>query len=197
MTHLDVLALSGSLRRDSLNTTLLREAERLGPRLRFDHFGGLGLLPHFNEDEEHPAPAAVAELRRRVREADAVLIATPEYNSSFPGALKNALDWLSRPADGEGPALLRKPVAVVGASPGPFGTVRAQSALRQVLHKMNAHVVQQPEFLLFQAQRQFGDDGRFPEDSPARGLLCDVLDALTRLVEDEAHLRSRTEATVR
>jgi chromate reductase len=189
MTRLDVLALSGSLRRDSLNSALLREAERLCPQLRFDHYDGLGRLPHFDEDQEHPAPAAVAELRRRVQDADAVLIATPEYNASIPGALKNALDWLSRPAGDDGPALVHKPVAVVGASPGPFGTVRAQLALRQVLHKMNARVVQQPEFLLFQAHRQLDGDGRFPDDSPARPLLCEVLDALTRLAADEASRR--------
>ncbi|CAM5523875.1 NADPH-dependent FMN reductase [Streptomyces canarius] len=117
MTPLNVLAISGSLRRDSLNTTLLREAERLGPHHHFDHYDGLGRLPHFNEDEEHPAPSAVIDLRRRVQEADAVLIASPEYNASIPGALKNALDWLSRPAGDDGPALALKPVAVVGASP--------------------------------------------------------------------------------
>ncbi|GHA63745.1 MULTISPECIES: NADPH-dependent FMN reductase [Streptomyces] len=185
MTPLNVLAISGSLRRDSLNTTLLREAERLGPHHHFDHYDGLGRLPHFNEDEEHPAPSAVIDLRRRVQEADAVLIASPEYNASIPGALKNALDWLSRPAGDDGPALALKPVAVVGASPGPFGTVRAQLALRQVLHKMNARVVQQPEFLLFQAHQQFDDDGRLPEDSPARQMLRAVLDALTHLAISE------------
>ncbi len=191
----DVLALSGSLRRDSLNSALLREAERLCPQLRFDHFDGLGRLPHFNEDQEHPAPSAVTDLRRRVRDADAVLIATPEYNASIPGALKNALDWLSRPAGDEGPVLALKPVAVMGASPGPFGTVRAQLALRQVLHKMNARVVQQPEFLLFQAHQQFGADGCLPDGSPAQRLLCDVLDALTLLAVGEAN-RHRTAATV-
>lgn len=181
MTRLTILALSGSLRRDSLNTALLREAERLCPRHHFDHYDGLGGLPHFNEDQEHPAPAAVTELRRRVQAADAVLIATPEYNASIPGALKNALDWLSRPVGDEGPALALRPVAVVGASPGPFGTLRAQVALRQVLHKMSVHVVQQPEFFLFQAHQQFDGDGQLPDGSPARQLLSAVLDALERL----------------
>ncbi|KMS88031.1 MULTISPECIES: NADPH-dependent FMN reductase [Streptomyces] len=196
MTPLNVLALSGSLRRSSLNTTLLREAERLCPQHRFDHYDGLGRLPHFNEDQEHPAPSEVIDLRRRVREADAVLIASPEYNASVPGALKNALDWLSRPAGEDGPALALKPVAVIGASPGPFGTVRAQLALRQVLHKMNAHVVQQPEFLLFQAHQQLGDDGRLPDGSPAQQLLCAVLDALARLATRERR-QAPTGAAVR
>lgn len=195
MTGLKILALSGSLRSGSLNTALLREAERLSPHQLFDHYDGLGLLPHFNEDREHPAPSAVTDLRRRVQDADAVLIASPEYNSSIPGALKNALDWLSRPSSDEGPALALKPVAVVGASPGPFGTVRAQLALRQVLHKMNARVVQQPEFLLFQAHQQFDDDGRFPDSSPAQPLLRAVLDALAHLATD-ARRQDRSGAAV-
>ncbi|SNX88413.1 chromate reductase [Streptomyces sp. TLI_55] len=185
MTRLRILTLSGSLRRDSFNTALLREAERLGAHHHFDHFDGLGRLPHFNEDEEHPAPPAVAELRRRVQEADAVLIATPEYNASIPGTLKNALDWLSRPAEDGGPALLLKPVGVVGASPGPFGTVRAQLALRQVLHKMNARVVQQPEFLLFQAHQQFDDDGRLPDGTAPQQLLSALIDALAQLATQD------------
>ncbi|MEW2491768.1 NADPH-dependent FMN reductase [Streptomyces sp. NPDC048411] len=193
MTRLNVLALSGSLRRGSLNTALLREAERLGPHHRFDHYDGLGRLPHFNEDQEHPAPSAVTELRHRVQDADAVLIASPEYNASIPGALKNALDWLSRPAGDDGPALALKPVAVIGASPGPFGTVRAQLTLRQVLHKMNARVVQQPEFLLFQAHQQFSGDGRLPDGSPAQQLLCAVLDALGQLATTEQY-QDRTRA---
>lgn len=187
MNHPNILTMSGSLRRCSLNTSLLREAERIGSNLRFDHFDKLGDLPHFNEDQEHPAPAAVAALRRRVRDADAVLIATPEYNASVPGTLKNALDWLSRPDGDHAPVLALKPVAVIGASPGPFGTVRAQSVLRQVLHKMNAQVVQQPEFLLFQAHQQFGADGRLPADSPAQLLLSAVVDALSQLAAVERH----------
>ncbi|MER6167594.1 NADPH-dependent FMN reductase [Streptomyces violaceorubidus] len=181
MTRLNILTLSGSLRRDSFNTALLREAERLSAVDRFDHFDGLGRLPHFNEDEEYPTPPAVAELRHRVQNADAVLIASPEYNASIPGALKNALDWLSRPAHDGGPVLQLKPVGVIGASPGPFGTVRAQLALRQVLHKMNARVVQQPEFLLFEAHQKFDDDSRLPDGTPAQKLLSELLDALAQL----------------
>jgi chromate reductase len=124
---------------------------------------------------------AVADLRKRIRAADALLIATPEYNSSLPGMLKNALDWLSRP-DGADAVLHRKPVAIIGASTGPFGTVRAQLALRQVLHKLDANVLGQPEFYLFHAHQQLAEDGTLPAGSPARTLLLTVLDGLISLV---------------
>jgi chromate reductase, NAD(P)H dehydrogenase (quinone) len=182
MDSVRVLTISGSLRRDSLNTRLLRQAEAIAPPgVQFDHFDRLGEIPLFNEDEEHPAPAAVADLRARVGSADAVLIATPEYNSSIPGGLKNAIDWLSRP-DGATPCLIGKPVAIAGASTGPFGTVRAQLALRQVLHKVNATVLGQPEMLLFHAHQQFDENGALPPGSPASKLLTQILDGLIDLV---------------
>lgn len=184
MSYVNVLALSGSLRRESLNTRLLEEAGRLATDADLEVFDKLAQIPPFNEDEEHPEPAAVGDLRRKIQAADAVLIATPEYNSSLPGVLKNALDWLSRPA-ADGLVLALKPVAILGASPSQFGTVRAQLALRQVLHKMNALVLSQPEFLLFHAHQQLGQDGRLPADSPARKLLGDVLDGLVGLVEQQ------------
>jgi chromate reductase len=182
MDTVRILAISGSLRRDSLNTRLLCQAEAIAPPdVEFDYFGRLGEIPLFNEDEEHPAPAAVADLRARVRGADAVLIATPEYNSSIPGGLKNAIDWLSRP-DGAAPCLADKPVAIAGASTGPFGTVRAQLTLRQVLHKVNAAVLGQPEMLLFNAHQQFDENGTLPAGSLAHGLLTQILDGLIGLV---------------
>ncbi|MEV6604619.1 NADPH-dependent FMN reductase [Kutzneria sp. NPDC051319] len=181
MSDVRILTISGSLRRDSHNTRLLREAERLDPGgVMFDHFSGLGKLPLFNEDEEHPAPPAVVDLRDRVRRADAVLIATPEYNSGIPGGLKNALDWLSR---GEMP-LAHKPTAIIGASPGAFGTVRAQTSLRRVLHKMNVNVLRHPEFLLGHAHTHFDANGCLPADSPTVQLLTTVLDGLVDLVEE-------------
>ncbi|MEU6097801.1 NADPH-dependent FMN reductase [Streptomyces sp. NPDC047079] len=184
MSEIRVLALSGSLRRDSFNTRLLHFAEEIAPRgTVFDHYEGLGDIPHFNEDTEHPAPAPVADLRARVRAADAVLIATPEYNSSYPGSLKNALDWLSR-ADDNGLTLPGKPTAILGASPGLLGTVRAQLALRQVLHKLDANVVRQPEFLLFNAHQQFGEKG-LEKDSPAAQPLGTVLGGLVDLVQQD------------
>ena len=181
MSDVRILTISGSLRRDSHNTNLLREAERLAPAgVVFEQFDQLGKLPLFNEDEEHPAPAAVAELRDRVRAADAVLIATPEYNAGIPGGLKNALDWLSR----DGQPLAHKPTAIIGASPGAFGTVRAQVALRQVLHKMDVNVLRQPEFLLGHAHTHFDDSGYFPTESPTAALLSIVVNALVDLATD-------------
>lgn len=135
-----VLGVSGSLRRDSHNTALLRAAaEGLPPGARLTVFAGLRDLPHFDEDLEAAPGAAVAAWRAAVRDADALLLATPEYNGSIPGALKNAVDWASRPvAD---PVLRGKPAAVVGASTGSFGAVWAQADLRKVLARAGARVL--------------------------------------------------------
>jgi len=139
-----VLGISGSLRRDSYNHALLRAAaERLPAGVELFEFDQLREIPPYDADLEEggaPAPAAVEELREAMREADAVLIATPEYNHSIPGALKNALDWASRPA-GES-ALTGTPAAVIGASTGMFGAVWAQAELRKVLGAMGGRVVE-------------------------------------------------------
>ncbi|HEX6753515.1 MAG TPA: NAD(P)H-dependent oxidoreductase [Solirubrobacterales bacterium] len=137
-----VLGISGSLRQGSLNSALLRTAaERLPGGAELVEFKRLGEAPPYDEDvESEGVPAAVAELRAAVREADAVLIATPEYNSSIPGQLKNALDWVSRPAGRS--ALNGKPAAVVGASTGMFGAVWAQAELRKVLSAMGGRVIE-------------------------------------------------------
>jgi len=139
-----VLGISGSLRRDSYNHALLRAAaERLPAGVELFEFDQLREIPPYDADLEEggaPAPAAVEELREAMREADAVLIATPEYNHSIPGALKNALDWASRPA-GES-ALTGTPAAVIGASTGMFGAVWAQAELRKVLGAMGGRVIE-------------------------------------------------------
>src|SRR2546423_4403575 len=128
-----LLAISGSLRRDSHNTKLLRAAEELlGPGVEFDLYGELELVPPYNEDRDgDEAPPGAARLRARIAAADALLIATPEYNASVPGQLKNAVDWASRPV--RAGALRGKPVVVVGASTGFYGGVLAQAELRQGL----------------------------------------------------------------
>jgi chromate reductase, NAD(P)H dehydrogenase (quinone) len=136
-----VLGISGSLRRDSHNTRLLRAAgefvEQQGAE--FAVFDGLKAIPPYDEDDDvGEGPGAVARLREAIAEADAILFATPEYNSSIPGVLKNAVDWASRPA-GESP-LRNKPVAVIGASTGMFGAVWAQAELRKVLGATGARV---------------------------------------------------------
>ncbi len=137
-----VLGISGSLRRDSYNSALLRAAaERLPAGAELIEFDRLGEIPPYDEDVELEAtPAVVEELREAVRSADAVLIATPEYNHSIPGQLKNALDWVSRPAGKS--ALNSKPAAVIGASTGMFGAVWAQAELRKVLGAMGGRVVE-------------------------------------------------------
>jgi chromate reductase len=136
-----VLGITGSLRRDSYNHALLREAaERLPAGVELVEFERLAEIPPYDADLEAGAPpAAVAELRRAMREADAVLVATPEYNHSIPGVLKNALDWASRPAGQS--ALTGAPVAVIGASTGMFGAVWAQAETRKVLGALGGRVL--------------------------------------------------------
>ena len=136
-----VLAISGSLRKASNNTALLRALRGEAPEgVEVELWNGLKEIPPYDGDDDVvPGPPAVEEFRARVREADAVFFATPEYNSSIPGALKNALDWASRPFPGN--ALRNKPVAVIGASTGMFGAVWAQAEARKVLGATGARVV--------------------------------------------------------
>ena len=138
-----VLGISGSLRRDSHNTTLLRAAGEIAEEhgAEFEVFDGLKAIPPYDEDDDVGiGPPAVASLRRAIAGADALLFATPEYNSSIPGALKNAIDWASRPVATN--PLRNKPVAVIGASTGMFGAVWAQAELRKVLGATGARVAE-------------------------------------------------------
>jgi len=161
-----VLGITGSLRRDSYNHALLREAaERLPAGAELVEFERLREIPPYDADlETVETPAAVAELRRAMREADAVLIATPEYNHSIPGVLKNALDWASRPAGQS--ALTGKPAAVVGASTGMFGAAWAQAETRKVLGALGGRVVED-ELPVARATELYRD-GRL-ELSPEQG----------------------------
>src|SRR6059036_1087448 len=136
-----VLGISGSLRRDSHNTELLRAAATLLPSgVEFELYEGLKDVPPYDEDEDQSQIGSVERLKEHIAAADAVLFATPEYNHSIPGHLKNALDWVSRPlAD---TPLKRKPVAVIGASTGMFGAVWAQAELRKVLGATGARVTE-------------------------------------------------------
>ena len=170
-----VLGISGSLRRDSHNTELLRAAASLLPSgVEFEIYDGLRNIPPYDEDMESEAPAEVHRLREMIGAADAVLIATPEYNHSIPGGLKNALDWVSRPlAD---TPLKGKPVAVIGASTGMFGAVWAQAELRKVLGALHADVIDE-ELPVGQAASVFGEDGSLVEPGIA-GALRERIDLL-------------------
>jgi chromate reductase len=158
-----VLGISGSLRRDSHNTRLLRAAGEIVQEqgAEFEVFDGLKAIPPYDEDDDvGEGPGAVARLREAIAEADALLFATPEYNSSIPGVLKNAVDWASRPA-GAG-ALRNKPAAVIGASTGMFGAVWAQAELRKVLGSAGARVME-IEFAVGHAHEHLDPSGR-PSD---------------------------------
>ncbi len=173
---LHILGISGSLRKASYNTALLRAVVELMPPEMTLEILDLSPLPMFNQDAEKPFPEAVLEFRTRLAQADALLIATPEYNSSVSGALKNAIDWASRPPR---QPLNGKPVAIIGASTGSFGTLRAQLHLRQILTHVGALPLGKPEVLVARAEQVFDAEGKLI-DAAARGFLRDLLDALAR-----------------
>lgn len=167
-----ILGVPGSLRRDSYNRRLLAAAAReLPPTATLDVFDHLAAIPPYSDD--HPVTDAVVTLRAAIDAADGVLIATPEYNSSVPGQLKNALDWASRPFPDN--ALRGKPVAVIGASTGLFGAVWAQAELRKILKTIGARVGE-GDLAVGQANDAFGTDGRLAE--------LEHRDALVRIVEE-------------
>jgi chromate reductase len=162
-TPITILGIAGSLRQASYNRAALRAAERLVPEgARLDIFDLAG-IPPFNQDDERNPPARVAELKRSIRAADAILLVTPEYNYSFPGVLKNAIDWASRPYGDN--AWDGKPVAVMGASAGNLGTSRAQYHLRQVFVFLNMHAVNKPEVMISGAAERFDDQGNLKDES--------------------------------
>jgi len=170
-----VLGISGSLRRDSYNSALLRNAP-----LELDLWEGLKTIPPYDEDDDvEPAPPAVARMRAAVAGADAILFATPEYNASVPGQLKNAVDWLSRPRATS--VLRNKPVAVVGASTGAFGAVWAQAELRKVLATAGARVVD-ADVAVGHAHQRFDASG-FLTDDDLREQFDELAQALVAAVD--------------
>jgi chromate reductase len=178
-----ILGISGSLRGDSHNRKLLRAAADLLPAgVELELWDGLKEVPPYDEDDDvSPAPAAVARLRAAIAGADALLIATPEYNSSIPGQLKNALDWASRPIATS--VLRNKPVAVVGASTGMFGAVWAQAELRKVLAAIGARVID-VELPAAQAHERFDEHGRFI-DEELRSKLEEIVEMLVAEAEPQ------------
>ena len=159
-----VCGIAGSLRERSFNRALLRAAQELAPEgMEVRIFDRMAEIPLFNEDlEAHGDPEPVEALKRAIGEADALLIATPEYNHGVPGVLKNAIDWASRPARGS--VLSGKPTAILGASPGVTGTARAQSQLRQAFVFTNTPAVLQPEILVYRANEKFDSERRLTDE---------------------------------
>jgi chromate reductase, NAD(P)H dehydrogenase (quinone) len=174
-----ILGISGSLRRDSHNTSLLRAAaEAAGPDVELELYDGLKQIPPYDEDDDvHPRPASVARLNQAIANADAVLFSTPEYNAS--------IHWVSRPVATN--ALRNKPVAVVGASTGGFGAVWAQAELRKVLSALGARVLD-VELPVPHAHTRFEDGGL--TDDEIRAALEDVLEALTDAAEQREGLKA-------
>jgi chromate reductase, NAD(P)H dehydrogenase (quinone) len=170
-----VLGISGSLRKKSFNTAALHAAKDLLPEgMTLDTFD-LSPIPLYNEDvREKGFPPPVEAFRSEIKNSDAILIVSPEYNYSIPGVLKNAIDWASRPPEQpfEG-----KPIAIMGASPSLFGTARAQYHLRQVFIFLNAHLLNRPEVMIAKAPEKFDSDGRLADDKTKehiRGLLTSL-----------------------
>ena len=179
-----ILGISGSLRRGSHNRKLLRAAgELLPPGVELVEWDGLATLPAFDEDLEDAPPERVQEFFAAIEEADALLIATPEYNASLPGALKNAIDWASRPFPEN--VLRHKPTAVIGASTGLFGAVWAQAEVRKTMKASGAYVLES-ELPVGMADYAFADDGSLQDPELTqrlKDLLADLVREVTAPVE--------------
>jgi chromate reductase, NAD(P)H dehydrogenase (quinone) len=182
---LTILGIAGSLRKASLNRAALRAAQQLAPEGVTVEVFDIAGIPPFNQDEEANPPAAVTELKARARAADAILFATPEYNYSIPGVLKNAIDWASRPYGDS--AWEGKPVAVMGASPGALGTSRAQYHLRQCFVFLNMHPVNHPEVMVGSASAKFDGQGNLTDEATRKQIakLLDALAAWTRRLKQD------------
>ncbi len=169
--------MSGSLRAGSLNSALIRAARELAPSgMEIAIFEGLGAIPLYDADVEAKGdPEPVVAWKAAIRDADALLIATPEYNYGVPGGLKNAVDWASRPPGKS--VLNRKPAAIMGATPGATGTARAQLALRQSFVFTETYAMLKPEVLVARAQEKVDAEGRLT-DEKTRAYIRELLEAL-------------------
>lgn len=180
MDAIKILGIVGSLRKGSYNRFALKAAQELVPDGAVLDLIELHGIPVFDQDNEMTMPATVLEFKRRILAADAILFATPEYNYSVPGGLKNAIDWASRPY-GES-AWLDKPAAVMGASVGNLGTARAQYHLRQILVAQNMPMVNQPEVMIGNAALRFDQAGRLTDEA-TRQFIQKLLGALVQLAK--------------
>lgn len=186
---LRVLGIPGSLRAASFNHALLRAAVELAPEgMTITLFGGLAAIPPYNADvEANGDPDAVTAFKTAIRDAEALLIATPEYNYGVPGVLKNAIDWASRPPGKS--VLNRKPAAVMGATPGGTGTARAQLALRQSFVFTDTRTLLRPEVLVARVHEKVDADGRVT-DATTRQAIRQLLEALADWAPRHADIRT-------
>ena len=185
-----ILGIAGSLRHESYNRAALRAATQLMPEGASIEIFELDGIPGFNQDEEQNPPAKVVELKRRIREADAILIVTPEYNYSVPGVLKNAIDWASRPYGDS--AWNGKPAAIMGASIGAIGTARAQYHLRQMFVFLNMFPINQPEVMIGNASERFDAAGNLTDDTTKdfiRQLLQTLVEWTRRIGQSERDVK--------
>jgi chromate reductase len=180
MANMKILGIAGSLRKGSFNRMALKAAEGLVPAGASLEIAELPDLPGFNQDNEKIPPAAVTELKAKIRAADAILLVTPEYNYSVPGVFKNAIDWVSRPYGDS--AWKGKPVAIMGASAGVLGTARAQYHLRQTLVFLDMPTVNQPEVMIGGAASKFDQAGNLTDDM-AKKLIGQLLTNLCDLAK--------------
>jgi chromate reductase, NAD(P)H dehydrogenase (quinone) len=180
MANIKILGLAGSLRKASFNRMALKAAQSLVPAGATLEILDLPDLPGFNQDNEKSPPAAVTDMKAKIRAADAILLVTPEYNYSMPGVLKNAIDWASRPYGDS--AWKDKPVAVMGASVGALGTARAQYDLRKCFVFLDMPAVNQPEVMISAAADKFDKDGNLT-DAKAKELIGKLLTALCELAD--------------
>ena len=163
MKPIRILGMSGSLRKGSYNSATLRAAAALAPQGTTIEIFDLSSIPLYNDDVRAAGyPPAVQDFRNKIEAADAILFVTPEYNYSMSGVLKNAIDWASRPP---GPPLTRKPVGIMGATMGLWGTTRAQYHLRQCCVFLDLWPINKPEVLIAQAQTKFNDKGELTDET--------------------------------
>jgi len=161
-----VLGVAGSLRRASLNRGLLRAAQAQAPEGLAIEIFDLAAVPLYNGDVEAAGdPQGVAAFKQAIQASDGVLMVTPEYNHGVPGVMKNAVDWASRPP--QSAALARKPVGIIGASPGMTGSARGQSQLRPAFEFTNSYCMPQPELLVFRAHEKFDAEGVLTDEATA------------------------------
>ena len=173
--NIKILGFTGSLRQGSYNRAALRAAKELLPEGAELDIADISGLPLLNEDEEAKGvPPVVEEFKRKIAEADALLISTPEYNFSIPPALKNALDWASR---GDSPPVRKKPLAIISASPGRFGGARVQYHLRQVCVALDMDTLNKPEVFISRADKKFDYNGKLTDERTRRSILK-LLEAL-------------------